>query len=59
MGRGIVQVAAAGCITVRLFDTNSTVVDDAVKFIGGMFKRAAEKGRMKKDDAAAALRGAH
>jgi len=59
MGRGIVQVAAAGGMTVRLFDTNATVVDDAVKFIGDMFKRAAEKGRMKKDDAAAALARIH
>jgi len=59
MGRGIVQVAAAGGMTVRLFDTNSAAVDDAVKFIGGMFDRAAEKGRMAKDDAAAALARVH
>ena len=54
MGRGIVQVAAAGGMTVRLFDTNQAAVEDAVKFIGGMFDRAAEKGRMEKDDATAA-----
>ena len=59
MGRGIVQVAAAGGMTVRLFDTNSAAVDDAVKFIGGMFDRAAEKGRMEKDAAAAASARIH
>ncbi len=59
MGRGIVQVAAAGGMTVRLFDTNPDAVADAVKFIGGMFDRAAEKGRMEKDDAAAASARIH
>ena len=59
MGRGIVQVAAAGGMTVRLFDTNSAAVDDAIKFIGGMFDRAAEKGRMEKDEAAASLARIH
>ncbi len=55
MGRGIVQVAAAGGMTVRLFDTRTEAVDDAVSFIGGMFGRAVEKGRMTKDEADAAL----
>ena len=59
MGRGIVQVAAAGGIMVGLFDTNTAAVDDAIKFIGGMFDRAAEKGRMEKDEAAASLARIH
>jgi 3-hydroxybutyryl-CoA dehydrogenase len=59
MGRGIVQVAAAGGITVRLYDTNPRAVEEAVSFIGGMFGRAAEKGRMTKDEAAAATGRVH
>lgn len=59
MGRGIVQVAAAGGMTVRLYDTNPKAVEEAVSFIGGMFGRAAEKGRMTKDEAAAATGRVH
>ncbi len=54
MGRGIVQVAAAGGMRVRLYDTNQDAVADARGFIAGMFTRAAEKGRMSEADADAA-----
>lgn len=54
MGRGIVQVAAAGGLRVRLFDVNAEQTKDAVKFIGGMLGRAAEKGQMTAEAAEAA-----
>jgi len=54
MGRGIAQVAAAGGMRVRLFDTNQDAVSDACGFIASMFKRAAEKGRMSEAEATAA-----
>jgi len=44
MGRGIVQVAAAGGLRVKLFDVNQEQSQDAVKFVGTMLGRAAEKG---------------
>ena len=54
MGRGIVQVAAAGGLHVRLYDTRAEAVDEAIAFIRGMFARAAEKQRMSPEEAAAA-----
>ena len=54
MGRGIAQVAAAGGLNVRLFDTHSETLAEAVSFIDGMFKRAVQKGRMGAAEAAAA-----
>jgi len=54
MGRGIAQVAAAGGMRVRLYDTNQDAVAEACDFIAKMFSRAAEKGRMSEADAAAA-----
>ena len=55
MGRGIAQVAAAAGMQVRLSDADGRQVEDAVRFIGGMLNRAAEKGRMSADDARAAI----
>ena len=55
MGRGIAQVAAAAGMQVRLCDADGRQVEDAVRFIGGMLNRAAEKGRMSADDARAAV----
>lgn len=55
MGRGIAQVAATGGMKVKLFDARVDVAADAVKFIAGMLGRAAEKGKMKKEDADAAV----
>ena len=49
MGRGIVQVAAAGGVNVRVFDINKEQLKDAVKFIDNMLSRAVEKGRMEAD----------
>jgi len=54
MGRGIVQVAAAGGMRVRMTDAKPGAAQEALKFIEGMLKRAAEKGQMKPEDAQAA-----
>ena len=55
MGRGIAQVAAAAGVQVMLFDLDGEAVEDAIGFVSGMFKRAAEKGRMTAAEADAAL----
>ena len=54
MGRGIVQVAAAGGIQVLIMDTRAGAAGEARDFVAKMLARAAEKGSMSKDDAAAA-----
>ena len=54
MGRGIVQVAAAGGMHVVMMDTRAGAADEAREFIAKMLARAAEKGGMSKEDAAAA-----
>src|SRR4051812_31587093 len=54
MGRGIVQVAAAGGMNVLMMDTRDGAAEEARDFIAKMLMRAAEKGGMTKDDAAAA-----
>jgi len=54
MGRGIVQVAAAGGLKVKLFDVNQAQSQDAFEFIGKMLGRAADKGQMSEDSALAA-----
>jgi 3-hydroxybutyryl-CoA dehydrogenase len=59
MGRGIVQVAAAGGMKVKVFDARRESMDDALDFIGKMFSRAAERGRMTTEDAAAATARIH
>ena len=55
MGRGIVQVAAAGGINVLMMDAKPGAAAEARVFIGKMLQRAAEKGSMSKEDADAAL----
>ena len=55
MGRGIVQVAAAGGINVLMMDTRAGAAEEARGFIGKMLERAADKGSMSKEEAAAAL----
>lgn len=55
MGRGIAQVAAAAGMQVRLSDADDRQVEDAVRFIGGMLDRAAEKGRMSAEDSRSAI----
>lgn len=54
MGRGIAQIAAAGGFTVQLYDANPAALADAVGFVGKMLARAAEKGQISSEDAAAA-----
>ena len=54
MGRGIVQVAAAGGMQVLIMDTRAGAAEEAREFVARMLARAAEKGSMSKDDAAAA-----
>ena len=51
MGRGIVQVAAAGGINVLMMDTRPGAAQEAREFVGKMLVRAAEKGSMSREDA--------
>lgn len=55
MGRGIVQVAAAGGINVLVTDSRPGAAQEARDFVGKMLTRAAEKGSITQDAAAAAL----
>ena len=55
MGRGIAQIAAAGGYTVRMYDAMDGAADKAHEFISRMINRAAEKGTISEDDAAAAV----
>ena len=55
MGRGIVQVAAAGGINVLVTDSRPGAAQEARDFVGKMLARAAEKGSITQDAAAAAL----
>ena len=55
MGRGIVQVAAAGGCKVLLYDTNADAAKEAVDFVGNMLNRNVEKGRMAEEDAQASI----
>jgi 3-hydroxybutyryl-CoA dehydrogenase len=54
MGRGIVQVAAAGGMNVLMTDSRPGAAQEARDFISKMLARAAEKGSITKDEAAAA-----
>ena len=55
MGRGIAQIAAAGGIRVMMFDARKGAAEAARTFITRMIDRAAEKGSISRDDAAAAI----
>lgn len=55
MGRGIAQIAAVGGFPVVIWDANGKVAEEAKTFIADMLSRAAEKGRMAKDAADAAI----
>jgi 3-hydroxybutyryl-CoA dehydrogenase len=55
MGRGIVQVAAAGGINVLLTDTREGAAQEAREFVTKMLARAAEKGGMTREAADAAV----
>jgi len=54
MGRGIVQVAAAGGMRVMMTDTRPGAAVEARDFVDKMLARAAEKGSITRDEAAAA-----
>src|SRR5579862_4483912 len=54
MGRGIAQIAAAAGFPVRLFDSRPGATAEAAGFVGKMLARAAEKGQLTADAAAAA-----
>jgi 3-hydroxybutyryl-CoA dehydrogenase len=51
MGRGIVQVAAAGGMKVLMTDARPGAAQEARDFVGKMLARAAEKGGLTRDDA--------
>ena len=55
MGRGIVQVAAAGGMRVLMTDSRPGAAQEAREFVGKMLDRAAEKGNLRKDEAVAAV----
>jgi 3-hydroxybutyryl-CoA dehydrogenase len=55
MGRGIVQVAAAGGINIMMTDAKPGAAEDALDFVGKMLRRAAEKGSMTADQVTQAL----
>ncbi len=54
MGRGIVQVSAAGGMQVVMMDTRAGAAEEARDFVAKMLARAAEKGSMTQADADAA-----
>lgn len=56
MGRGIAQVAAAGGMSVLMTDSRPGAAEEARDFIAKMLSRAAEKGTLGKDEAAAAVK---
>ena len=54
MGRGIAQVAAAGNMQVLITDSRPGAAQEARDFVDKLFARAAEKGSMTREAAAAA-----
>ena len=54
MGRGIAQVAAAGGMQVLITDSRDGAAQEARDFVAKLLARAAEKGSMTQDAAAAA-----
>ena len=59
MGRGIVQVAAAGGMNVLMMDTRAGAADEARDFVAKMLSRAAEKGSMQSEIAIGLLACLH
>ena len=55
MGRGIVQVAAAGGVQVLMTDSRPGAAEEARDFVDKMLMRAAEKGTITRDEAVAAV----
>ena len=56
MGRGIVQVAAAGGMNVLMTDARPGAAQEAREFVAKMIGRAAEKGSISREDADAAVK---
>lgn len=54
MGRGIIQVTAAGGMRVIIYDSKAGAADDAKTFVSTMLQRLAEKQKMTPDEAKAA-----
>lgn len=54
MGRGIAQISVTGGFRVKMFDAQDGAAEKAQEFINRMVSRAAEKGQMSEEDAAAA-----
>lgn len=54
MGRGIAQIAVTGGYRVKMYDAQEGAAGKAAEFVHRMIGRAAEKGQMSDDDAAAA-----
>ncbi|MBI4195639.1 MAG: 3-hydroxyacyl-CoA dehydrogenase [Betaproteobacteria bacterium] len=55
MGRGIVQVAAAGGMNVLMTDSRPGAAQEARDFVEKMLTRAAEKGGMSREDVVSAM----
>ena len=55
MGRGIAQIAVAGGLQVKLFDSQDGAAANAKAFVARMLNRAAEKGSMGEAEAAASI----
>ncbi len=55
MGRGIVQVAAAGGVNVLMTDARPGAAEEARGFVGKMLARAAEKGGISQEEAERAV----
>jgi 3-hydroxybutyryl-CoA dehydrogenase len=55
MGRGIVQVAAAGGVQVLMTDSRPGAAEEARDFVDKMLMRSAEKGAITRDEAVAAV----
>ena len=55
MGRGIAQIAASGGVKVLLFDSFEGAAQTAHEFVARMINRAAEKGMISEDEAAAGI----
>jgi len=53
MGRGIAQISVTGGFKVKMFDAQEGAADKAQEFITRMVSRAAEKGQVSEEDAAA------
>ncbi|SEP52986.1 3-hydroxyacyl-CoA dehydrogenase [Amycolatopsis saalfeldensis] len=54
MGRGIVQLAATGGVTVELADVRADAVQAAIEYVSGMLDRLESKGRLTAEQARAA-----